>query len=172
MHAPAVGSQITRVVASTDGNPGQPVRHVDHLTMAAQIAWLAFCSGPCLKHEGRELFPPSDLWKELVNTQRFSDKTVTFDDTLGLPKALSLYIANGQPVLRYFVTSSTNVLGWQFPLEFRMAQYRPAPLPEAAWMTVGTNGWELELSARGRVTAAAVGTEPRIPPNVLKAASK
>jgi hypothetical protein len=35
--------------------PGQSVRHADRLTMPARVAWLAFCSGPCVKREGRQV---------------------------------------------------------------------------------------------------------------------
>lgn len=68
-----------------------------------------------------------------------------------------------EPVLQYRVISSTNILGWHFPVEFNMAQYRPAPLPESPGVTVGTNGWELEFTARGKLTAIGMGTKPKIP---------
>ncbi len=170
--SPEVGSQSTRVFASIDGNPGQPVRQPDRLTLVGRIAWLAFCSGSCLKREGRTIFPPSDLWKELVPTKGFSDKTVTFGDSLGVPKTLDLYSSKGQPIVQYRVTSSTNILNWEFPLEFKIAQYCPAPLPENAWVTTGTNGWQLEFTARGRVTSAGVGAQPEVPSDVWRAADK
>jgi hypothetical protein len=66
-----------------------------------------------------------------------------------------------QPVLQYSVTASTNVLGWEFPLEFYLAQYRPARLPDSR--RFGTKGWELQLTAKGKVTAIGVGTKPEIP---------
>lgn len=159
--SPAVGTRSTRVIESLDGNPGKTVRQLDSLTMAARIGWLAFCSGPCLKREGRNIFPPSDLWKELVSASAFTDRTSVFDDALGLPKSMDLSTAKNQQVMQYRVTSSTNVLGWQFPLEFYLAQYRPAPVPELRWTTVGTNGWELQFVARG--TVRAIGQKAEMP---------
>jgi hypothetical protein len=64
--------------------------------------------------------------------------------------------ATGQMVLQYQVHHSTNVLGWSFPTEFYMVQYKPASWPR-------TNSWEVLLTAKGRVTAIAPGTEPTLP---------
>ncbi len=158
--APEIGARNTRVTDCLDGNPGQTVRRLDHLEMVARIGWLAFCSGPCLKREGRQIFPPSDLWKELVRTDHFADRTVTFQDGLGLPETTDLYTTNGQIVVQYRVTSSTNVLGWQFPLDFELVQYRPAPVPGLPYVTTGTNGWELQFIARGKVAALSRGAAP------------
>ncbi len=174
-----IGSEVSRLAESIDGNPGTlsacgpngQRRDVgpDYLCPMARIAWMAFCSGPCLRHPGRQIFPPSDLWKELVCAPSgFSDKTRVFDGPLGLPESVDLYTPKTEPVLQYRVISSTNFFGWQFPLEFDMAQYRPAPLPEKQWMTVGTNGWELHFTARGRVTAIGVGKKPQIPSKFMK----
>ena len=91
---------------------------------------------------------------------QFSDRTTVFQDAFGLPKSVVLYTTNGQPVLQYSVTASTNVLGWEFPLEFYLAQYRPAYLPDSR--RFGGSGWELQLTAKGRVTAIGVGTKPQI----------
>jgi hypothetical protein len=159
--APAIGSKSRRVVESMDGNPGQTVRQADHLTMVARIGWLAFCSGPCLKREGRSIFPPNDLWKELVSASRFNDRTLVFGDALGLPKSMDLSTTNGQQVMQYRVVGSTNVSGWELPLEFYLAQYRPAAVPDLKWMTTGTNGWELDFVARGHVKVVTERTEPQ-----------
>src|SRR5258705_4322263 len=153
----AIGSQTRRIYASVDGNPGTLSACLpdgsrrnsgpDQLTTLGRIAWLAFCSGPCLKRDGRLIFPPSDLWKELICAPSgFSDRTTVFPDAFGLPKNVVLYTTNGQPVLQYSVTASTNVLGWEFPLEFYLAQYRPAYSPDSR--RFGTNGWELQLTAK------------------------
>lgn len=168
LSAPPIGTRDARVVKSVDGNPGQTVRRVDHLTMDARIAWLAFCSGPCLKREGRQVFPPSDLWKELVYTDRFVDRTATFVDALGLPETMDLYTTNGQMVVQYRVTSSTNFLGWQFPLGFELAQYRPAPVPGLPYVTMGTNGWQLQFIAKGKVAALKIGAAPQISGKALR----
>ena len=132
---------------------------------------MAFCSGPCLKRNGREIFPPSDLWKELVRGGHFANRVSTFQDAFGLPKTLDLYTTN-QPVVQYRVTASTNVLGWEFPTEFYLAQYRPAPLPDHPGIFMGTNGWELEFTAKGRVIQIGAGAEPQVPPAVLKGAKR
>lgn len=151
----------SRVSASNDGNPGRPAHQADQLTMVARIAWLAFCSGPCLKREGREVFPPSDLWKDLLVAKRFSDETVTFDDTLGLPKVMNLTTGNGQPIFQYRALSSTNVSGWEFPLKFKVAQYRPVHgFPR---VTTETNGWQLEFTATGKITAIRPESQPGLP---------
>lgn len=136
---------VTETFDSMDGNPGRPSRSMDLLALAsARIAWLAFCSSPCLKREGRQLFPPSGLWKELLAAPAgFADKTERFEDKLGLPRSVDLYTDFQQPVLQYRVARSTNLLGWEFPLEFHLAQYLPAR----------SNAWALYLTARGRVTA-------------------
>lgn len=163
-----IGSESTRVYESLDGNP-------DRLELLGRIGWLAFCSGPYLQREQRVLFPPSDEWKELIHTKTFSDVTVRFKDGFGLPKLLELYTTNNpnvQPVVQYSVITSTNILGWKFPLEFKIAQYRPAPLPGMRGYIAGTNGWELDFVARGRVTAIGPGTRPLVPEAVLKAAGK
>ena len=123
----------------------------------------------------REVFPLSDLWKELISANSFSDVTTKFNDTLGLPKLLELYTTNSpfsQPVIQYRVTNSTNFLGWRFPLEFKVAQYRPAPQPGSPFRFAGTNGWELDFIARGTVTSIGVGAKPLIPQDILTAAGK
>ncbi len=151
----------SRVTASSDGNPGQGTKQPDQLTMVSRIAWLAFCSGPCLKRKGREIFPPSDFWKDLLTVERFSDETVTFDDPLGLPKIITLTTGNAQPIFQYRTLSSTNVFGWEFPLEFKVAQYRP--LHRFPSVTTETNGWELEYTASGKMTAVEPASNPQLP---------
>ncbi len=64
------------------------------------------------EREGHQLFPPSDLWKELVSAPKgFTEKTVLFKDALGLPSRIHLHTTKDQPVLQYGVTDSTNFLG-------------------------------------------------------------
>lgn len=161
----ATGMQFTRIHESDDGNPGRPVRVADGMgfDVPAKVCWLAFCSAPSLRHAGRTVFPPSDLWKESrLAYSGWLDKTEVFNDGLGLPKKITLFATNGQPVLQYQVHSSTNILGWNFPLEFYGVQYAPE----------GTNQWTVHLTFKGRVTAIGVGTEPQIPPAVFKAVEK
>ena len=172
--SPPLGSESTQVYDTNDGSPSLPRSAVgpDRMTLTGRIAWLAFCSGPYLKHEERELFPPNDFWKELINGDHFSDQTVVFSDPFGLPKSVDLFSTNNQPVVQYRVTASTNVLGREFPTEFYLAQYCPAPLPGQAGITTGANGWQLQYTAKCKVTGVRPGIEPRFPPGVSKAAGK
>src|SRR4051812_29785414 len=151
-----VGTEILHVCDSEDGNPGTlsgcgphdiPFRRgPDCLCALGRIGWLAFCSGPCLKSPGRHIFPPSDLWKDLVCAPAgFSDETTVFDDTLGLPKTIELHTPTAQPIMQYRVTFSTNVLGWELPTKFMLAQYRPAFSADGRGFS--TNTWELDLTA-------------------------
>ena len=155
-----IGSEMKRITQSVDGNPGRPVGARDLLSHPGRVAWLAFCSGPCLKREGREVFPPSDQWKFHVSSP-FIERTVVFEDSLGLPRKMTIYTTNSQPVVQYSVTASTNVLGWQIPLEFYLAQYQPAELPDSR--TFNTNAWQLHMVTKGKVTSVAVGSEPHVP---------
>jgi len=157
------GQRWTKYSESVDGNPGRALRTMDLLTLQGRIAWLAFCSGPCLKREGRRLYPPSDLWKEIVSApEGFADRTVAFDDSLGLPRSVRLETTDNLPILQYGVVSSTNLFGWEFPLEFYIAQYRPATSADFL-----QTGWEIDFIAKGTVTAVGPGSKPVIPPAVL-----
>src|SRR5437773_3518961 len=137
---------------SVDGNPGRPAGVADLMTFGAagRICWLALCSGSALKHQGRRIYPPSDLWKESIVLQSgWSDKTTVSEDGLALPKSVTLQMTNGQTVVEYQVHQTTNVLGWTFPQEFYLVQYTPRG---------STNNWRVELTAKGRVTSISVGT--------------
>lgn len=154
MSSPPVGQKTRRIYDTGDGNPGRPVRVSDLMDLRGRICWLALCSGPALKRDGRQLFPPSDLWKELLSAPAgFSDKTTVFDDGLGLPRSIELFTPQQRHIFQYQVRQTTNVVGWEFPLEFYGVQYRPAQ----------TNGWELQLTFKGKVTAIGVGSEPQAP---------
>jgi len=166
--ATSSGQRWTTITASLDGNPSRPARQADALTLDGRIAWLAFCSGSCLKREGRRLHPPSDLWKEVVRAPAgFWDQTVVFEDGLGLPKSVRLQTTNGLVVLQYGIVGSTNVCGWEFPLEFYLAQYRPPLSPGTN--QIGHNGWEIDFISHGKVTAIGPGSEPKIPSEVTAA---
>ncbi len=161
--SPLVGHQSTRTYQTADGNPGRPVRVSDLMELRGRICWLAFCSGSALKRDGRQLFPPSDLWKELLSAPAgFMDKTTVFEDGLGLPRSVELFTQKDQLIFQYQVRQSTNVLGWNFPLEFYGVQYRP----------VRTNGWAVQLTVKGKVTSIGVGAESKIPPMSEKTTEK
>ena len=51
-----------------------------------------------------------------INWPTMPPTTAVFGDSLGLPKAVDFYTDNAQPVCRYRVVESTNVIGWNFPL--------------------------------------------------------
>ena len=160
--APAVGQQSTWTHESVDGNPGRPVRVADvmGLDLPAKVCWLAFCSGPSLRREGRQIYPPSDFWKESALVYwGWSDHTEVFKDTLGLPKSINLFSTNNQSIFQYQVHMSTNVLGWNFPLEFYGVQYVPN----------GTNTWKVALTFKGKVKSISPAAEPRVPPGVMHA---
>ncbi|HXJ76377.1 MAG TPA: hypothetical protein VNM37_26195, partial [Candidatus Dormibacteraeota bacterium] len=80
-----------------------------------------------------------------------------FNDDLGLPKSINLVVTNNQSVFQYQVRQSTNVLGWNFPLEFHGVQQLPA----------GTNTWKLHMTIRGKVTSIHPGQNPEIPAEVM-----
>ena len=158
--APAVGHSYTRIHESEDGNPGRPVRVPDLMgfDFPATVSWLAFCSAPTLRREGRRIYPPSAFWKEssLVHSG-WSDTTEVFYDDLGLPRSINLTTTNNQSIFQYQVRQSTNVLGWNFPLEFYGMQYLPT----------GTNAWKLHMTLKGRVTRIGPSPRPEIPPQVM-----
>src|SRR5689334_2808323 len=119
---PRTGERFTETYPSSDGNPGRPVRMPD-IRGPGSICWMSFCSGAFLKHAGRQIFPPDSLWKEsILADSGWSDKVVAFEDGLGLPKSLDLIATNSQPIFQYQVHKSTNVMGWNFPLEFYCIQ--------------------------------------------------
>lgn len=163
--APPAGHKFTRIHESVDGNPGRPggVADLMGFNVLARISWLAFCSAPTLKHEGRRIFPPSDLWKESsIYYSGWSDSTEVFQDSLGLPRRVDLVSTNGQPIFQYQVRQSTNILGWHVPIEFYGVQYLPTL----------TNGWKLHFTFKGRVTSIGPANEPEIPPDVMKVIEK
>jgi hypothetical protein len=167
-HATSSGQRRTWISSSVDGNPGKPVRQADSLTLYGRVAWLAFCSGPHLRRDGRKLYPSSDLWKQVISAPAgFADRTSVFDDALGLPKSIRLEAVKGFPALQYSVISSTNISGWSFPQEFYLTQYRPSDVPDSN--AVGPDGWEIDFIIKGSVITIGPGTEPEIPIEVIAA---
>jgi hypothetical protein len=151
-----VGRGYTNIIEARDGGP----RLAAALTVgegvpagSAQlnVAWLAFCSGPFLRTEGRWIPAPSIEQATLYDT--YSDTTTTFKDGLGLPISIELYSTN-QPLCHYRTVGSTNVLGWDFPLEFYLAQYR---------QNYQTRVWEVHMTASGKLKTIGPGSEPSVP---------
>jgi hypothetical protein len=146
------GQRWTETAASADGNPGRPVRVADLLTLDGRIAWLAFCSGPAFRRADRVIYPPNDLWKEVIGGKPgFLEKAELFPDDLGLPRSVWLRTAKGQTVMRYGVVTSTNVCGWDFPREFYLAQYRPGLIPGTN--VLSSTDWEVDYVAKGTLTS-------------------
>ena len=159
------GEPQVYVEASADGNPGRPGGVADLMPFdyAAKASWLAFCSGPALRREGRRIYPTSDQWKESsIFFTGWTDRTTVFPDELGLPKSISLVTTNRQIVFQYQVRRSTNVLGWSLPLEFYAVQY------------LGSNsiGWRVDVTIKGRVTSIGAGKGPILPVEVQRAATR
>ena len=158
-----VGTHSVIVWDSFDGNPGRPIKVQDLIQREEQIPWFAFCSGSALRVNGRQLYPPFDLWKETTYAPHgFTDQTTVYNDAMGLPVSVELFANTKQKIFRYQVHQTTNVLGWNFPLEFYMVQYQPDQ----------TNGWAVSFTSRGRITAIKTGARPQIPESVLKAIAK
>jgi hypothetical protein len=124
---------------------------------ALNAAWLAYCSGPFFRTVHRHIPLPSVGEESLIDQS--SHTTVLFKDTLGLPMVVNLYTATNQPILQYGAAGSTNVLGWIFPLEFHITQYRHD-------YQTGTS--EIHLTATGRLTDIRPGLEPSVPTEMQK----
>lgn len=159
-HPEQVGTigQHSRRVFQSDGSPfvNEVMGGHDFPVWSAReikVSWLAFCSGVFLKRAGRQI-PLTSL--TYLNPAVCLDVTSTFDDGLGLPVCIDVVTTNRENVLQYraLTTSATSrypnpkermtdLLGWTFPTEFHLAQYRPTP----------SNGWELHLTSRGKIAA-------------------
>ena len=149
------GSKSVDISEVFDGNPGRPIKVRDFILFEQFVPWIALCSGPVLKMKDRHLYPPSDLWKETVYAPKgFTDKTTVFADSLGLPTSMTLFATTTQPIFQYRAHQSTNILGWNFPLEFYMVQYEPDD----------TNGWVVSFTGRGRIKSVGPGKKFEIPP--------
>jgi len=151
---PRAGQTSTRVHPSPQGQLGG--------SGIENAAWLAFCSGTYLKHDGRRIPMPLGIPSEAFE---YSDKTIVFKDDLGLPKSVELYATNGQLVCEYKVLQATNFLGRTFPLKFRVAQFRDRPASGGA--TIPSRSDLL-----GRMTSIKIGTQPELPKEVRKELQK
>ncbi len=151
------------------------------------VPWLAFCSGNYLKREGR-LIPlpvPAMIFGTLASPDSlaYSDRTLTFQDDLGLPQTVDLFASDS-----LFPTSVTNGVfqgtpdvelwkrgasgfKWDFPegaLRFHYAVTRSTNF--LGWNIPVTFEWfrndfehgELvpRMGGRGRVTSIIASTKP------------
>lgn len=158
---------VTTRTESVDGNPGRPRYQTDLMPAPAALAWLAFCSGRLLSQEPCTLLPVGDLWKQVMPVSSFRNHAEFFENKFNLPKRVDLFTPEGQLVFQYHGLLTTNLLGWEFPREFRFAQYRPMRLPEQR--TFSTNHWEIDFLARGVVKS--LGPAKRSPGELAGASS-
>ena len=161
--SPEAASVHSTITPSRDGNPGRPVRVVDVMMSPAEIfCWLAFCSSPVVRGNDPWIPFPSAFWKQYFPAgTKFTNNIAAFEDDLCLPTGITVCTDKGELALQYQAHRSTNVLGWNFPLEFYLVQYKPARLR-------GTNSWEVQLTAKGRVTAIGKALEPQLPEDVFR----
>jgi hypothetical protein len=149
-----VGREYTKTVDVRQGAPPYGpfiiVGEVLQGTANPNIPWLAFCSGPYLKSEGGSVRPP--FLDQSTWYMTCSNSVAAFPDTLGLPSGIEFYSTN-QPLCHYRTVGSTKVQGWNFPLEFHMAQYG---------MDFTTHLWEVRMTVSGKVTGIGVGREPSL----------
>ena len=120
--------------------------------VGVNIPWLAFCSGPFLRREGRVIPMPVAHVNSAPDGFASSDRTQTFDDELGLPMKVELFtskslykssvtrfnhdhfvnpqkatpvesrLQDGLLKFSYTITASTNFMGWNIPLRFEYFQ--------------------------------------------------
>lgn len=143
-----VKSNLTINIRSTPG--GHPLGNP-----AVNIAWLALCSGPYLKRSGRVIPLPVafPMIGHAPDAFGYSDKTETFDDSLGLPRLVQLFtseslyersvrefekglgietgqskksgLPDGVLKFQYKVSQSTNFFEWNIPLVFDFSESIP-----------------------------------------------
>jgi hypothetical protein len=148
-----VGRGYSLIWESRDGGPllATPVQLGDFGRATPYLPWLAFCSGPYLKTKDRVLSLPNPR-DQGTFYYVYSDTTRAFEDSLGLPIGVE-FVSTNQPLCHYRTVGSTNVLGWNFPLEFHIAQYR---------LNYSTQTWVVDMTASGKVTSIGIGREPSI----------
>jgi hypothetical protein len=128
------------------------------------LAWLAFCSGPCLKRLRVIPLPaPSGYFGDNVSY----DRRQVFSDELGLPSNVEFFLPRDSPdgsrtaywpSANYKVVESTNFQGWTFPLRFEETQ---SAGPGGGSGTGLYDGAELVIV--GHVTSIQQGRKPSIP---------
>jgi hypothetical protein len=135
---------------------GQPAGHG-----MENAAWLAFCSGDYLKKKGRQIPMPVGPSSFAFG---YSDRTIVFNDTFGLPRSVQLFATNGVQVCEYEVLQATNFFGRTFPIKFQLVQYGQ-PYSGMALM-------DSRLDLVGSVTAIQIGKQPKLPDEAQKKVEK
>jgi hypothetical protein len=144
------GEQFTTIYTPSDARP---------ISGIAEITWLAFCSGPFLKAEGRRILPPFPTG---AKENDYTDKVELFDDALSLPKRIDIYRQDKDLVCSYKVQQSTNFAGWSFPVQFEITQYDQS----------GGGSVKPYFRASATVTSIQKATQPLVPPEVMKRAAQ
>lgn len=84
-------SKSNVIVTITPSIDGHPLGNV-----GVNIPWLAFCSGTYLKRPGRLLPLPVATLRHAPDGFGYSDRTVTFEDDLGLPRSVDLFTSKSR----------------------------------------------------------------------------
>jgi hypothetical protein len=151
-----VGTRSSRSFESQDGNPGRPPRVAALLNGSRErIGWLAFCSSPFFKNKDRKFYPTSPFWVYWLSapSEGFPHRFTLFQDDLGLPRSVGLYTTHNETIFHYRVDATTNVMGWEFPTEFALTEYKPR----------GDDGWQSHLQANGKLKSIRVVPELMFP---------
>lgn len=165
---PFEAAKATTTIGIADTAGGHPIGD-----QGGTLPWLAFCSGPFLKRQGRVIPLPIAVLRHAPDAFAYSDETTTFPDELGLPRVVNLYtsktlfresvtnslfegnhraevwqaatarIQDGLLKFRYAVTESTNLDGWDLPLAFEFVQNR----------SNREGNWGVEFSGYGKTTS-------------------
>ncbi len=134
-------------VIEVDGYPGSD--------LLVNLPWFAFCSGPYLQRSTRGVPLPTAAPNRPVFG--FTNETIIFPDSFGLPRNASFYVAPRQLKCRYEVQQSTNILGWNFPTAFTVVQNEPDRFGK----------WNRDLSVDGRVTSIRPVPKLELPEEIL-----
>ena len=75
---------------------------------AVNVAWLAFCSGPYLRREGRLIPLVLDNCRHTPDRFAYTDQTTVFPEALGLPRSVDLFMSRE----RYLSSVEGFYQGW------------------------------------------------------------
>jgi hypothetical protein len=150
------GTQFSRSFESRDGNPSRPPGTAGLLDgPQKRISWLAYCSSRFFKSKDRKFYPPSTFWMYWLSapSEGFPHRFTLFQDDLGLPRSVGLYTTHNETIFHYRVDATTNVLGWEFPTEFALTEYKPR----------GDDCWQSHLQANGKLKTIRIVPELMFP---------
>jgi hypothetical protein len=164
-------------ISITPSQGGHPLGDI-----GPNIPWLAFCSGKYLKTPNRLVpLPTIDIRTDGL-AFHFTDTVHTFQDELGLPKSIELFLRESkyqnrsEPVkpplarFRYEAIETTNVAGWTVPTKITFTTFdlnplltgigniltiRECPEPENVFIS-GSDGLQTIVDRRFRDSAQTV----------------